>query len=397
MKRALRFFALLVALAASDAYAIFHLWRVDQIFSNADGAVQFIVMFEPDVVQGENQWADQYIKTSGPGGTQTYVFGYNLPKPATARKRVLIATQGFAALGIITPDYVVPNNFIPIGGGSVNFADVDVVTFSALPTDGTSAISRFGAVVPNLATNFAGETASVGGTSTGPIVPLGGVWWNKNESGSGFGLDYNNGTLLVEVYSFVPDGPSQWYLAAGAITNNVFTATLDKYTGGQCITCAYKAPAASGNDGTITITFTSATTATADLPGGRHIEIERYFGAAGAPAASGITPAAGVWWNKNESGSGFGFDYQNGTLIVEVYSYLPAGASQWYLAAGAVTNNVFSATLDKYTGGQCISCVYKAPASSGNDGQITITFTSPTTATADLPGGRHIQIERFFQ
>jgi len=34
---------------------------------------------------------------------------------------------------------------------------------------------------------------------------------------------------------------------------------------------------------------------------------------------------------------------------------------------------------------------------SRKDGTITITFTSATTATADLPGGRHIQIERFFQ
>jgi hypothetical protein len=79
------------------------------------------------------------------------------------------------------------------------------------------------------------------------------------------------------VYSYLGDGSSQWYLAAAPITNNVFTATLDKYTGGQCISCAYKAPSLSGNDGTITITFTSATTATADLPGGRHIAIERYF------------------------------------------------------------------------------------------------------------------------
>jgi hypothetical protein len=28
---------------------------------------------------------------------------------------------------------------------------------------------------------------------------------------------------------------------------------------------------------------------------------------------------------------------------------------------------------------------------------ITITFTSPTTAIVDLPGGRHFQIQRFFQ
>ena len=89
--------------------------------------------------------------------------------------------------------------------------------------------------------------------------------------------------------------------------------------------------------------------------------------------------------------------FDSGTLLVEVYSYLPGGPSQWYLAAGALTTNVFTATLDKYVNGQCVSCAYKAPSLSGNDGTITITFTSPTTATADLPGGRHIQIERFFQ
>ena len=49
-----------------------------------------------------------------------------------------------------------------------------------------------------------------------------------------------------------------------------------------------------------------------------------------------IAPVPGVWWNKNESGSGLGLDYENGTLIAEVYSYVAGGASQWYLAAGTV-------------------------------------------------------------
>jgi hypothetical protein len=238
-------------------------------------------------------------------------------------------------------------------------------------------------------------TASAAPTS---FVPVAGVWWNKNEPGSGLGIDYHNGTLIAEVYSYLPTGPSQWYLAAGPITNNVFHATLDKYTGGQCISCAYVAPTLIGNDGTITITFTSPTTATVDLPGGRHIQVERYFG---SPAAAGqpgsFTPLAGVWWNSQEPGSGYGLDYQNGTLIAEVYSYLANGGSQWYLAAGPVSNNVFTATLDKYVGGQCISCTYIAPTLMGNDGTMTITFTSATTATVALPGGRNIQIQRYFQ
>jgi hypothetical protein len=67
--------------------------------------------------------------------------------------------------------------------------------------------------------------------------------------------------------------------------HHVFTGTLDKYTGGQCVSCAYVAPGPPvGNDGTITITFTSSTTANVDLPGNRHIQIERYF----TPSHAGI-------------------------------------------------------------------------------------------------------------
>ena len=318
--------------------------------------------------------------------------------PAPLRQGAAFSSRRRGSLhwGIVTPDYKIPNGFLPTNGGTLNYAGVDTVNFVSLPTDGTTAITRNGTTIQNLATNFAGQSASVAAVGPPPaIIPLAGVWWNPNESGSGFGLDYQNGTLLVEVYSYLGGGPAQWYLAAGPITNNVFTATLDKYNGGQCISCAFKAPVLSGNDGTITLTFTSPTTATAELPGGRHVQIQRFFQS--APAAGPGVPVGGVWWNPNESGSGFGLDFQNGTLIVEVYSYLAGGAAQWYLAAGPVTNNVFTATLDKYTGGQCISCAYVAPALAGNDGMVTITFTSPTTATADLPGGRHIQIERFFQ
>src|SRR5215471_13620940 len=55
-----------------------------------------------------------------------------------------------------------------------------------------------------------------------------------------------------------------------------------------------------------------------------------------------IVPVAGVWWSKTEPGSGLGIDYDNGTLIAQVDSYAAGGASQWYLAAGPLKNNVFT-------------------------------------------------------
>ncbi len=60
----------------------------------------------------------------------------------TAHAHVLIATQGFAQLGLITPDYVIPNGFLPLTNGTINYAGVDHVSYTALPTDGVSALNR---------------------------------------------------------------------------------------------------------------------------------------------------------------------------------------------------------------------------------------------------------------
>jgi hypothetical protein len=106
-----------------------------------------------------------------------------------------------------------------------------------------------------------------------------------------------------------------------------------------------------------------------------------------------IVPKVGLWWNPDESGSGYALDYKHGVLVVTVYSYTKTGTAQWYLSSGSVTNNVFTSTLDKYQNGQCISCAYPGrPQQPGNDGTMTITFTSPTTATMMLPGGRSFAI-----
>ncbi len=282
--------ATMLMLAASAALANFHLFQIEQLFSNADGTVQFVVMHEFTGTNGENLWMGNMLTSIHAGVAKAYMFnkdlpggsydpyGYGMMASPTANKRVLIATQGFASLGIVTPDFVVPNGFLPTNGGTLNYAGVDSVTFPSLPTDGTTAINRNGVMIQNLATNFAGQSTSV--NAAGPataIVPVAGVWYNPAESGSGFGFDYQNGTLVVETYAYLASGAAQWYLAAGPVVNNVFTATLDKYAGGQCVSCAYLAPSLAGNDGTVTVTFTSPTTATVDLPGGRHISIQRFF------------------------------------------------------------------------------------------------------------------------
>ena len=113
--------------------------------------------------------------------------------------------------------------------------------------------------------------------------------------------------------------------------------------------------------------------------------------------AIAFQPRIGLWGSKYESGSGYMIDVQNGIVVLTAFSYSASGSAQWYLASGPLTNNGrnFAATLNKYSGGQCISCDYRAPTLEGNDGTIMIGFVSPTVAILNLPGGRGTIIEAF--
>jgi serralysin len=127
------FVGIALILWASFAQAAFHLFRLDQLYSNADGSVQFVVILEATGSNFENFWTGQSLRATPTGGAQrTFTFGSDLPSSATANRRVLVATPGFAALGIVTPDYVMPANFLPINGGTVNYAGVSQITYAAL-------------------------------------------------------------------------------------------------------------------------------------------------------------------------------------------------------------------------------------------------------------------------
>ena len=112
----------------------------------------------------------------------------------------------------------------------------------------------------------------------------------------------------------------------------------------------------------------------------------------GTPPPPAITPQIGNWSNPNELGSGYTFDFKHGVLVVVIFSYQTNGASQWYIASGPLTGYTFSGSLDKFVAGQCISCAFSNPVAAGSDGTVSIVFSSSTSATMYLPGGRVIQI-----
>ncbi len=57
-------------LATQAAFANFHLFQVEQLFSNADGTVQFIVMHEFAGMNGENLWAGNKLTSTHAGVVQ---------------------------------------------------------------------------------------------------------------------------------------------------------------------------------------------------------------------------------------------------------------------------------------------------------------------------------------
>ncbi len=112
-----------------------------------------------DCDAGENLWAGLALSTTGP--QQKYIFPTNLPTCKTSGRDMLIATEGFAALGIVSPDYVIPNGFLQMPNGAINFAGVSGMAYIALPNDGVTALKFDGTPIPNVATNLAGASASV--------------------------------------------------------------------------------------------------------------------------------------------------------------------------------------------------------------------------------------------
>ena len=225
MKHRFRWFlAPSLALVAGAALAEFHTFQIEEIYSDAGGIVQYVVLHESQGMNGENFLAGHTLTSTHLGATNSFTFPANLPGGScsyysctaspTANRRVLIATQGFVALGLVMPDYVIPNAFIATDGGTINYAGVDQLTYAALPTDGVSALNRNGSMVPNVATNFAGQSASVAAVPPPvTIVNYEGLWWNApagSESGWGINFAHQGNVIFGTWFTYDTAGKGWW-------------------------------------------------------------------------------------------------------------------------------------------------------------------------------------------
>ena len=165
----------------------FHLYRINEVYSNADGTVQFIEL--RGELNGQNLLTGHTITVTRGGTIHSYTFPNNLPSTTTLGKSVLIATQGFADLGIVTPDYIIPDGFLFTNGGTVTFpADLlthDIHPYPSLPTGGTNSLNQNGVAGPSSPTNFAGVTGTIVVGTGGPDNLTGGAGNDAISGGAG--------------------------------------------------------------------------------------------------------------------------------------------------------------------------------------------------------------------
>src|ERR1051326_40518 len=110
--------------------------RVDivEFYSNADGTAQFVMMSSSPTAK----LAGQTLIASSGSDKHVYIFPSDLPDVSPANGYFLAATKPFADLYSLTPDFILPDNFVftrgvRLSAGSVGlFATVPV----DLPTDG---------------------------------------------------------------------------------------------------------------------------------------------------------------------------------------------------------------------------------------------------------------------
>jgi len=154
-------------LLASGARASFHTWKINEIYSNADGSVQFIELRESLGLNGENLLANHFIQCVSGNLTNSFIFPTNLPSN-TASKTFVIGTANLSSIpGGLTPNYVFTNigRFLFAGGGALNYAGFDSVSYASLPSDGTASLVRSGSSMVfsanNSPVNFAGTFNSI--------------------------------------------------------------------------------------------------------------------------------------------------------------------------------------------------------------------------------------------
>jgi hypothetical protein len=125
--------------------------------------------------------------------------------------------------------------------------------------------------------------------------------------------------------------------------------------------------------------------------------------AAAAGSAQAYQPEAGLWWNPNESGSGFTIEIQDNLLVFTGYLGESNGQPVWYTSAGLLNGNaLYEGDLLRFTGSQCAGCSYPGTPQNQRVGSIRLAFNANDPTRGELTWNvpprpvRTLPIERYY-
>jgi hypothetical protein len=410
--------AILLAALALPAQATFHLWYINEVYSSADGSVQFIEM--KAAASGQQFIRGHTIRSTSGSTSNAYTFPNDLPGDSAEGmgdpsgyyggyggevlyKTFLIGTQGFAALNVVAPDFVVPNGFLFPSGGTLVFGEgADTFTYGALPTDGRS-IDRNRNLAQNSPMNFAGVVGTVSASAADP-VSYQGLWIRPSESGWGINFTHQGSILFGTWFTYDVDGKGMWLVmsqldqaGSARFQGDVYRTTgpgFDNFNG--AITSANYTKV-----GTLAVTFGDANNAsvTYTVNGVTQTKpIQRFIFAppptctVGGTAVS-TTNYTDLWWrNETESGWGVNVVHQGDILFATWFTYESGGTASapgkgmWLvMAQGDKTGNgVYTGILQRTTGPNAFSATTAFDqnlVTRTTVGDATFTFTGANSGT----------------
>lgn len=117
-----------------------------------------------------------------------------------------------------------------------------------------------------------------------------------------------------------------------------------------------------------------------------------------ATTAHAYEPESGIWWNPNESGTGYAIEVQDDMMAVTIYGGDQNGFAKWYTSTGRLDGNAyFEADLLGFDHVQPIGKPYPGrPVLEPGYGKLKIVFdpNDNRRATLTWPNGRSIPIQR---
>ncbi len=146
---------------AAVANAGIHTWDVVEVFSNADGTIQYVELLDMGTTGTEVGVGSGAISSAA----HSFSWSNGPVAVPTDGKSYLIATAGFAALpGAPLPDVIIPALNVPFfdpAGDTITFTNGDAFAFAAVPTNGTDSLDEASGMGPNTPKNYAGVQGSV--------------------------------------------------------------------------------------------------------------------------------------------------------------------------------------------------------------------------------------------